>query len=466
LISISAAQHPIEPLALRVGAATTFGFLIASEAIGISFGQAPVRLTTMGAAAAVAVVGPRLLDPVTKRLPRSLVAVGLGLVALVLIRIVIESGQLGHDEAAYALKARAWLFGTPDTGWDLHRGVGQSAIAAAVLPFSQSPLALRGVAVVFALGTVVALWALGREVGSSGVGLLAAGTLAVAPTFLRRGAEFLTDLPSAGLLFVVALLVWRWLEQTTPSGRLLYAATGIAAIAYYIRYQSILSLGLLALAAAAAYWPRVRDRIPQLARAVLLGVLLLVPHFAHSVFATGTPWGILLDTAGAGGREYLGEGLVDYARDLPDLLAGQAGALLLLVGLGWGLWCLTEPVHRARAVFLLVPAIGQFVLLGLLSHGEPRFVFFPVGLLLVAGALAVDQLRMRLPLWTYQAGVWIAAFTLLGSLAFHGQRFDTNAEARGESLEVLVQVAEAVAAESGERCAIVTGMLPQMTWLS
>src|SRR5690606_41611407 len=153
------------------------------------------------------------------------------------------------------------------------------------------------------------------------------------------------------------------------------------------------------------------------------------PVVGCSVFATGAAWGILLDPAGAGGRESLGEGLVDYARDLPDLLAGQAGALLLLVGLGWGLWCLTEPVHRARAVFLLVPAIGQFVLLGLLSHGEPRFVFFPVGLLLVAVALAVEQLRMRLPLWTYEAVVWIAELTLVGSLAFHAQRFVTHAQA-------------------------------------
>src|SRR5690606_34550214 len=159
-------------------------------------------------------------------------------------RIVVGSGQLGHDEAAYALKARAWLYDTPHTGWSLHRGIGQSVLAAAVLPFSQSPLALRAVAVVFTLGTVVVLWLLGRDLRSSRVGLLAAAVFAVAPSFLRRGTEFLTDLPAAGLLFVVTWLLWRWLQDPKARNGHLYWAVGVGAVAYYIRYQSILALGL------------------------------------------------------------------------------------------------------------------------------------------------------------------------------------------------------------------------------
>lgn len=465
-VAVFAAQRSLEKGAFRAGAGAVLVVLVGLELLGGPFGSRVVRLVAIGATLAVAVLGPGLLEMVTKRVPRSVIGLGFGCLVLVLIRIVIESGELGHDESAYALLARSWLFGTPDTGWTLHRGLGQSVIAAAVLPFTLSPLALRGVAVVLSLATLIALWALGREIGSGRVGVFAAATFAVAPTFLRRGTEFLTDMPSAGLLFLTTLLVWRWLTSPTPSPGVLYAATGVAAVAYYVRYQSLLSLGLVVIGAAASHWPRVRQSLPQLLRAAGLGVVLLVPHFIHSTIATGTPWGTLLYTAGAGGRDYLGEGLVDYIRALPDLLAGQIGAGVLLVGLVWALWRLTSAAQRPRVVFLLVPSLGQLVLLGLVSHGEPRFVFFPVGLLLVTGSLAIEDLRRRVPSWVYRAAVWVVAAALLGSLAFHGQRFDANAEARAESIDVLVQAARAVVAETGGRCGIVTGMLPQMTWLS
>lgn len=460
------AQRRIEPTAFRAGAGAALAVVVIWELLSGNPGFGPVQSAGAGAALAMGVVGPRILAPLTKPVSRGAIALGSALLTGILIMIVIGSGQLGHDESAYALQARSWLYGTPDSGWDLHRGIGQSVIASVVLPLTQSPLGLRAVAVVLALGSVVALWALGREMRSSRVGLLAAAVFAVAPTFLRRGTEFLTDLPAAGLLFVVTLLVWRWLVRPQASARVLYAAAGVAALAYYIRYQSILSLGLLIIAAAVSSWPRVRAGASDLGKTALLGLGLLVPHFVHSTITTGTPWGILLETAGAGGRQYLGEGIVDYAQDFPDLLAGQLGAVAIAVALGWGLSRLASRDGRRPALFLLVPALGQFLLLGLVSHGEPRLVFFPVGLLLVAAGLGLDDLRRRIPSPLYRTGTWVVVAALLTSLVVHGQRFDAYAEARADNFSVLVQAADIVISESGERCGIITGLQPQMTWLS
>lgn len=391
---------------------------------------------------------------------------GLGAVSAVLVWIVLGAGELGHDEAAYALKARSWQEGTPDTGWALHRGIAQSALALVVLPFTQDPAALRLVSVALSLATVAAVWWLGRTMGDSRAGLVAAGIFAVAPSFLRRGAEFLSDLPSAGLLLLVAAHLWRWMTQEGKPADLLWA-TALGALAIYVRYQSILSLALLAVAVAVAAWEKVRRSRGELVPAAALGLGLLTPHFVFAVAETGTPWGIFLDTARAGRRQYLGEGLVDYATAFPDLLAGQIGAAAILAGVVWAAVVIgTRPARRPTALFLLIPALGQFLTLGLISHGEPRFVFFSVALLSVAGGFAFEDIRQRVSPSLSRALAWAAALALVASFGLHGERMEGNAEARGRSFEVLADTAEHVSARAGADCGIVTGYQPQLTWMS
>ncbi len=419
------------------------------------------------AAVAVALIGGRTFITVFSRpvSPR-LIACGLGALALVMMAIVVGGGQLGHDEAAYALKARAWLEGTPDTGWDLHRGVGLSVAALPVLLVSDSPEALRGLSVVFSLGTLVALWALGREVRSSGAGVAAAAIFGVAPSFLRRGSEFLSDVPSSGLLFVTSLFLWRWVTADSPRDRdLMWAATS-AVLAIYVRYQSVLSLALLAGTFLLIGWGRIRRRISSVLGAAFWGLLLLVPHFAFASAATGHPLGVIMFTAGRGGREYVGQGLEDYAREFGDLLAGQIGAVAIVLGVLWIASSLARGSHRRLALFLAVPSVGQLVALGLISHGEPRFVFFPVGLLILAGVLAWDDLKARASLPAEKAIVSGLVVALFASLGVHGARFDRNAEAMGDSFQALVEAARLIVDATDGRCGVVTGLRPQLTWLS
>lgn len=460
------AHRDLPPVSFRLGAIVAGAAALAAEVVVSRPGLGVLQIVTLVVAAGVAVVGPPLVSPLTRRLPAWVVWLGLAALVLVLVRIVVEGGELGHDEAAYAVKARAWVAGTPDTGWGLHRGIGQSVLAAVVLPFSRSAAALRFLSVVLSVGTVVAVWGLGRSMRSNRVGLVAAGVFAVAPSFLRRGAEFLSDVPSTGLLVVVAILLWRWIDSAPVRHSHLYGAVVVAAAAFYIRYQSILSLALLAVATMLVAWPRVRDSLPIVGRAAGLGLVLLVPHFVFATATTGRPWGIIATTAEAGGRAFLGEGLVDYLRELPDLLAGQLGAGAIIAAVVWAGWMLGRGDDRRPALFLMVPALGQVAILGLLSHGEPRFVFFPVALAAVAAGLAAEQVGRGVPRELYRAGAGALVVALVASLGLHGERVDRNAEARAETVAALAGAARAVVAESDGPCGIVTGSLPQMTWLS
>lgn len=460
------AHRQLHATPFRIGAAAAAILALLPEFATPTSGIGALQFTAMSLAVAVAVVGPGLLRPLTSAYPGGLIWLGLVAVALVFVRIVIGGGELGHDEAAYALKARTWLDGAPDTGWSIHRGVGQSVVAATILPFSQSPVVLRLVSVFLSLATVVAVWGLGRAMGSNRVGIMAAGVFAVSYSFLRRGAEFLTDVPSTGLLVVVALLLWLWIKWSGPGHSHLLWAAAVGAVAVYVRYQAILSLGLLAIAVGVVAWDKVRRSLAVVVGAAGFGLFLLLPHFIYAVVTTGRPWGVFEATRQAGGRRYLGEGLVDYVRDFPDLLAGPLGAVAILVGLGWFGWGLLSGADRQTSLFLMIPALGQIAVLGLVSHGEPRFVFFPVALLAIAAGLACEHLRHRISPATYRTGAVAVAMAMVISLALQGDRADRNAEARGRSIDALVQAARVVETEAGGRCGIVTGMQPQLTWLS
>src|SRR5690606_29717127 len=152
------ARAPFESVPFRIGALAAGASAYALDVLRAgAIGELVVIAVV--AAVVVAVIGPPLGRLVVRPIPGWLAVVGLIALAAVLVRIVVGGGELGHDEAAYALKARAWLEGTPDTGWELHRGIGQSVLALAVLPLSESALGLRLLSVVLSVGTVVAVWA-------------------------------------------------------------------------------------------------------------------------------------------------------------------------------------------------------------------------------------------------------------------------------------------------------------------
>ncbi|MGD2044229.1 MAG: hypothetical protein PVJ28_11305, partial [Acidimicrobiia bacterium] len=293
------------------------------------FGAVEIALVTGGALAALWLFGgftPELSPSVVW----SAVLI-LAIVVVALIPLVIGGETLGHDESAYALKARSWLEGTPDTGWSLHRAPALSGYGYLVLAVGGEEAALRAIGLLALAGLSAATWWLGARMLGGVVGPFAALVIVAGPAMQRRGTEYLTDIPSAALLVVCMVIVWKEFGERGegPSFRLLWLLP-FAWAAFYLRYQSVLAFGLIGVAVLILWWARVKRRPGPVLATAGLGLVGLIPHFAFSLTETGSPIGIIRITSSAAGREYLGEGLVDYALLSGWHLFGLLGVLVVV----------------------------------------------------------------------------------------------------------------------------------------
>ncbi len=389
------------------------------------------------------------------------------LLVFVLLPLIVDGGTLGHDESAYAVKAKSWLEGTPDTGWAPHRGTGMSVYGYLVLKAGAVEPGLRMIGLVGVLGLAAGVWALGRLLGNPRVAALAATAVVAGPSMLRRATEYLSDIPAAALLVWCMVIVWREFGiRDRPSYRLLWLLP-FAWTAFYLRYQSILSLALIAVVVLVLWWRKVRERPGPVVAVVLIGIIGLIPHLIEAVDLTGKPWGILTYTGGIAERAYVGQGLVDYANQLPWSLSGLIGPFAILASLVGLVASWKDRDRRRPYLFLLVPAFLQVLALGLLSHGEPRFVFFPLALTFVAAAIAVDswvsESRRR---WAPSVAIGLAVI-LIGSLALSAATVRGSVDYRASVNAPMEAAGLAVAADAeGASCGVLTSYGPQVTFYS
>ncbi|MGZ4145341.1 MAG: ArnT family glycosyltransferase [Actinomycetota bacterium] len=318
---------------------------------------------------------------------------------IVLLLIVVAfSASVGHqiaqrvpfenDESVCAVQARAWAAGGPVTGVGLQRAPLLPAIGTLIYKAGwRSEAPYRFVGLAFGIAAVVLVWALGRAVAGEAAGLFAAAVFASAPTIQQRSAQFMTDVPATAVLLAFALVLWHNRARADSS---LVLSAPLAAAAVYMRYASVLPIGLLVIVAL-VLWRRALLQN----RALVVGILalfaaLLVPHVVRAIDATGTPWGLITHTARFAGRAYLGQGLVQYLSWWPLVLAGPLAGIVMIAGIAGAVTRRTQ-----RAAFLVLPAAADVLLIGLTEHGEPRLIFFPVALLCVAGAAVVVDLVRR-----------------------------------------------------------------------
>ncbi|HSO50618.1 MAG TPA: hypothetical protein VLS86_08720, partial [Acidimicrobiia bacterium] len=107
------------------------------------------------------------------------------------------------------------------------------------------------------------------------------------------------------------------------------------------------------------------------------------------------------------------------------------------------------------------------LLLGLVSHGETRFLFFPLALVVVAGSLSVSD-------WVTGVGkpwshviAWVTSILVIGSLALSAPEARQSVENRSENNEAIEVAAHAVAdMAGGQPCGVLTSYTPQMTFYS
>jgi hypothetical protein len=388
------------------------------------------------------------------------------LVVLILLPLVLDGETLGHDESAYALKARQWLEGTPGTGWSAHRGIGMSLYGYVVLSLGGSEPGLRLIGLVGAMALVVGVWALGRVMAGPVVGAMAGAAIIAGPAVLHRSTEYLSDVPAAALLVLCMVVVWRQFGDRDQPGYGLLWALPLAWGAFYLRYQSALSLALIGCVTLALWWPKVRARPGPTIALAGLGLAGLIPHFAQATALTGSPLGILTTASSGAVRAYVGEGLVDFLEQSRWHLAGYIGPIALVAAIIGVVIARHDRDRRAGYWFLLAPAFGQVLALGLISHGEPRFLFFPIALVMVAGAVTLQWAMVARRRWG-RLVVWVSAMVLLGSLALSVDSARRAVAVRIVNNEPVELASVVVAGESASApCGVLTSYSPQVTFYS
>jgi hypothetical protein len=329
----------------------------------------------------------------------------------------------------------------------------------------EASLRLLGLAAI--VGFAIATWMLGSRIGGSWVGPLSAIALVSSPALLRRSTEYLSDVPSASLLVACMVVVWKEFSGREAPGYRLMWLLPFAWAAFYIRYQAMLSFALIAVAVGVLF----RDKVKLAWRPILatagVGFVGLVPHFVFASAETGSPLGILLFTADVAGREFYGEGLIDYSLLMGWPLAAFVGPFAVVLFIWWLVADWGDLGERTKCLFLMIPAAGQVLVLGMLSHGEARFVFFPLALTLIGGIIGVRTLMRRWRPSVARAVGFGLVILLLGSLAMSAAYVRRSVENRAVGTAPIVTAAEQMRDSSGEEsCGVMTSYLPQITFYS
>ena len=421
-----------------------------------------------------------------------------------LARVVGVGDILGHDEAAYATRARSWLQHTTTSSWFPHRSPGLPVLGVPVLAGSSAAIGwgaigsgaanvgvgvsvdgLRLVGVLFAVALICGVWATARRIGGPMAAPVAAAAVAFAPPLLDHGARFLTDLPATALVVWVLWLLVREAQRDRLGAGMLWTAP-LAAGAIYLRMGAVLPLGLAAVAIA-LLWPRqVIDGIRWVLATGALTIVLLGWHIAGAIDAFGAPWGRVLYTSRLTRTDEPGAALLAYAEALlGDMaggeLAGVGTAWLMALGLvGLPLLLLVRRRWDAQArgaMCVLLVGLAHLVAMGLVAVPDVRFIFVSVVLLCIAGAVTLGTI---LGLASYRTGIAISVALAAGLIGVGIVRTTPvlidDRRARDERYDAMRAAASVIRAEAGSEsspvsgprpaCTVVTGYVPQIEWLT
>ncbi len=405
--------------------------------------------------------------------PAALGWLAIGAAALAVAVVVfglVRSRPLGHDEATYAVGARAWLSGDAADAYPVYRPLAMPALLVPGVALGGADWQARLPLAIFALGHALLVMALAARLGGRPAALLAFAIQVTAAPWLWRAGEALSDIPSAVTLLAMTVLAIDDGERARGRWWAWPAIAALGAAAIYLRYGSAPTVATIMGGALIAYPARWRQVIG--AGALLIAALAPFLWWSHAV--TGQVTGVLDLSAEMGWRPYPGAGLVHYVTRWFTTVAGPVMGAVALLGLvvGVGAWW---PRDRGRALvghdaaapsadvasrrralrLLVVAALGQIALLGWRVHGEGRYIFFATSCLTAIGAAAI----VARPRWTRVAMIAIALAAIPSGL-FAGWQFE---RLRGQRAG-FVQAAAAIRAHGGGRCLVVTGNLPQATW--
>ena len=376
--------------------------------------------------------------------PRRLVIASLIVWSACVVLGLVAGAPLSHDEAAYAVLAR--------DGHELwrYRPIGLLPLAKLGILLGGSDIAMRAASAVLSLTLIGAVAAIGRRLGPW-TGAWAAAIVAGTHSFTARGFQLLNDIPSTVCLLLAATVIIDELERDEgPSYRLTVIAP-LLALSIYVRYGSVLSIGILGITAAVLWWRSLIARPGPLLATLALFAILLVPFVTYSLRTTGSATGILMMSRDV--AQYpLGHGLVQFLLSNPLSFYGVLAPPVMLAGL-LGL------LRRSRPrVFLGLVAIAQIGALGMFSAGSARFVFLAVVFLIVLGVGTIAGVVR----WPRVAGALVVASWVGMIGATVPIQRHIAAKLRG-----MMTAAAAIRADAaGRPCVVIAPAITQLIWYS
>ncbi|WP_405852223.1 hypothetical protein OG361_05830 [Streptomyces sp. NBC_00090] len=262
--------------------------------------------------------------------------------------------------------------------------------------------------------------------------------------------------------------------QEKPGSRSLPALPLVVLAAFYLRYGVVGNLVAVGLAALLAYGPRAWAALGR-RLGIAAGILLvgLIPHLLYATKVTGWPLGLIFSATSQANRAFVGDGLLYYLAIFPYRLAGDLGAVIMAAGVfatGMALRRLlqcrradpyaTRIVDR-REAFLGTTALLVFVVLGIATDGEPRFVYLSVVLLTVIGVQSVAELAGRWAAPVLTAVSALSVVTVLGTTQVVAHGAMPGPDRLSDST-----VPAARQLSSPAPCLVVTGYEPEVGWYS
>jgi hypothetical protein len=248
-----------------------------------------------------------------------------------------------------------------------------------------------------------------------------------------------------------------------PRWRLL-ASAPLAAAAFYVRYGSIQLLVAIGAVLAVAFRRAILRRpLPVVGTAALFAALL-APHLVAAADATGSPLGVLRASAAATTQDYLGDGLVWYAKTWPWRLFGVVGGAVTAIGLFDGAraaWR-RDPADR-DAIILWAIAVIDMIWVGLSAHGERRYMFPALVLFALLGSRAAVRWWRTRPRSPIAMRVAIAALGLAAAASFVQARLIVRTSDGFSRIHTAV-AARLRADARGESCAVLGSATPHLAW--
>lgn len=398
-------------------------------------------------------------------------------IAAVIIRIyyfsLTKNQPLWWDEGEYGLKAKAFAFGTPLTGWYGAREVVVPLLFSFILKLGGTEASFRFLQLIVSCATVFMVYVLGKEMFDKKTALIAALIISVNAVHLFFTDRILTYLWAPLFFLLTFYLFYQW--YLNDKGRkYLYAFSIVGAIGVSV-YGS-LAFGLLAI----ALFLLITERFSFLKKkeiwiAALTGFIFLIPQFIYSKIVYGVfigRWAGLQSSKPENNFSLL----FGYFKMFPHLF-GWVFAIIIAIGAAYMLifllfsWDLISKNQNKTVKSYILTILWALCVLGFYTYvgvgwgvvydgfilsALPALALMPSGLVSLAFGLKFDKRIINLVI------ILVLAFGAYSQLGY------ANSIINGKlsSFDSVKFAGEWIKANSEPGDIIISSSLPQMTYYS